>query len=129
MTVTAKGKVASWDETPYSESPNTAKTSRAKVRFEYRGDIEGEGLSEMLMAYTGSEAEYVGLERVTATIGDRQGTFVVSVVGAFKNNEARSTWNVVAGTGNGGMEGLTGTGTSVAPMGDTATVTLDYAFT
>lgn len=127
MTATTKGKVASWDENPYAESPNTAKTTRAKIRFEYHGDIEGEGLSELLMVYAGDEAEYYGLERVNATIGDRSGTFVVSVVGAFKNNEARSTWNVVAGTASGSLEGLTGTGTSVAPMGDTATVTLDYA--
>ena len=79
MTATAKAKVASWDENPYAESPNTAKTSRAKIGFEYHGDIEGEGLAELLMAYTGSEAEYVGLERVTGTIGGRSGTFVVSV--------------------------------------------------
>ena len=86
----------------------------------------GESLSEMVMVYVGGEAEYVGLERVTATLDGKSGTFVTSLVGGFKDGVAASSWDVVAGSGTGDFEGLTGKGRFEAPSGKTAEITFEY---
>lgn len=122
----AVATVASWDENPYDEVEGAPKTSKASIKYSYAGDITGESAAELLMVYVGEEAEYVGLERVTVTIDGRKGSFVVSAVGGFKGGVASSSWNVVAGSGTGELEGLTGTGTFEAPSGNKATVTFDY---
>jgi hypothetical protein len=78
------------------------------------------------MVYVGEEAQYVGLERVTGSIAGRSGTFVTSVVGAFKDGVAASSWDIVPGSATGELEGLTGSGHFEAPSGNQATITLDY---
>jgi hypothetical protein len=118
--------VASWEENAYDETEGAPKTSKASIKYTYEGDITGESSVEMLMVYVGEEAEYLGLERVSATIDGRKGTFVTSGVGAFKGGVASSSWTIVAGSGTGELEGLTGSGTFEAPMGSKATVTFDY---
>lgn len=122
----ATATVASWDEKPYDEADGTPKTVKASIKYTYEGDVVGEGASEALMVYVGEQAEYVGLERVTATIAGRSGTFVTSAVGAFKDGVASSSWDIVAGSATGELEGLSGTGHFEAPSGNKATVTLDY---
>jgi hypothetical protein len=130
LRMTTKGKaaatVASWDENPYDEGEGLPKLSRASVKFTYEGDITGESASEMFMVYVGEEAEYVGLERVTGSVGGRKGTFVTSGVGTFKGGVASTTWKVVEGSGTGELEGLSGGGTFEAPMGSQAKVTFEY---
>ncbi|HEX4016397.1 MAG TPA: DUF3224 domain-containing protein [Frankiaceae bacterium] len=122
----AVATVASWDENAYDEQEGTPKTSKASIKYAYDGDIVGESAAELLMVYVGEEAEYVGLERVTATIDGRKGTFVTSAVGGFKGGVASSSWNVVPGSGTGDLEGLTGKGTFEAPSGNKGDVTFEY---
>jgi Protein of unknown function (DUF3224) len=122
----AVATVASWEENAYDEAEGTPKTSRASIKYSYDGDITGASVAELLMVYVGAEAEYVGLERVTATIDGRKGTFVTSAVGGFKGGVASSSWNVVPGSGTGELAGLSGNGTFEAPSGVKATVTFDY---
>ncbi len=123
---TATATVKAWDETPYDEVAGSPKTVRASIKYTYDGDVVGESASEALMVYVGDQAEYVGFERVTATIAGRTGTFVTSAVGSFKDGVAASSWDVVAGSASGELEGLTGSGHFEAPSGNQATVTLDY---
>ncbi len=118
--------VAGWDENPYDETEGTAKTTKARISYTYEGAIVGEGHSESLMVYVGQEAEYVGLERITATIEGRAGAFVASIAGAFRDGVARWNWEIVTGSATGELEGLTGSGNAEAPMGNQATLTFDY---
>jgi hypothetical protein len=122
----ATATVQSWDENPYDEDEGTAKTSKARIVYQYEGDLIGEGISESLMVYVGQEAEYVGLERLTATIDGRSGTFVVSVNGAFRDGVASWSWDVVTGSATGELKGLTGKGSAEAPSGNQASLTFDY---
>jgi hypothetical protein len=123
---TAIATVKSWEETAYDEAEGTPKTVKASIKYAYEGDIIGESASEALMVYVGEEAQYVGLERVTATLAGRPGTFITSSVGAFKDGVAASSWDVVAGSATGELEGLTGRGHFEAPSGNQATIRLDY---
>ena len=124
----AVATVASWEENAYDEDDGAPKTSKASIKYTYEGDITGESSVEMLMVYVGEEAEYVGLERVSATIDGRKGTFVTSGVGGFKDGVASSSWKIVPGSGTGDLEGLSGSGTFEAPSGNKATINFEYDF-
>ncbi len=115
--IRATATVQSWEESPYDESEGTATTSRARITYRYEGDLVGESVAELLMVYVAEEAEYVGLERVTASIDGKPGAFVVSSVGSFRGGVARSTWNVIAGSATGELGGLSGAGDAEAPKG------------
>ena len=71
-------------------------------------------------------ARYVGLQRVDGTVGGKTGSFVVESNGAFDGGEAKGTWSVIPGSGTGDLAGLTGEGTFIAPLGEKATISLDY---
>jgi hypothetical protein len=123
---TATATVASWDEKAYDEAPEAAKTAEAQITYTYEGGLTGEGHARLLLAYSGAEAEFVGLERMTATLDGRTGTVVTSQTGAFRDGVARWTFQIVPGTATGAPAGLRGSGTGEAPMGNQATITLEY---
>ena len=79
------------------------------------------------MAYTADDrAEFVGIQVVTGTLGGKQGSFVLRSVGTFDGSKAVGELTVVDGSGTGDLSGISGTGSFTAPMGDTASLTLDY---
>jgi Protein of unknown function (DUF3224) len=122
-------KIESWNEDPYSEDEGSAKLTRASVKQRFEGDIGGEGEVEWLMCYRPDEtADFVGLQRVVGRVGEREGTFVLQSSGTFDGKTASGPLTVVAGSGTGGLEGITGRGELIAPMGGTPTVALEYDF-
>jgi hypothetical protein len=116
-----------WDEAPYEELTDGRKLTRASVKQTFSGDIAGAGAVEWLMAYRpDATADFVGLQRITGTVGGKSGTFVLSTAGTFDGQEAAGTWTVLVGSGTDELAGLTGTGTFSAPSGGEPTVSLDY---
>lgn len=112
-TANARFAIKSWDEKPYSEGPDLPKLTRASVAKSFSGDIEGESQVEYLMMYRADgTATFVGLERVTARIGERSGSFVLQRAGAFEGGLAKESYSVVAGSATGDLRGLRGEGTS-----------------
>jgi hypothetical protein len=126
VTVSIQG----WDEHPYAEVEGGGKLTRASVAQALSGGIEGEAAAEWLMCYRPDEtADFVGLQRVTGRIGDREGSFVlVHSGGSFDGEAATAELTVVAGSGTGELEGLRGSGGFTAPHGGTPSLTLDYDF-
>lgn len=121
---TFKGK--SWDETPYDEAEALPKMARAEVTNSFAGDIEGESTQQYLLAYQDEDsANFVGMERVTGRIGDREGSFVLQQNGTYENGIAKGEWFVVSGTGTGSLTGLRGSGGFQADH-EGATYTLDF---
>ncbi len=128
MTV-AKGKfeLTGWDENAYIEVDDTRKLTRASVTQDFTGDMAGKGAVEWLMSYQpDGTARFVGLQRVEGSVGGADGSFVLETLGEFDGTEAMGTWTVIAGSGTGGLAGLSGTGSFRAPRGPTATYELDY---
>ena len=120
--------VTSWDEETISESGPT-KITRTTMGQSCTGDIEGSSSSEMVMYYQdGGTATIVGFLTIDGSIGDRAGTVVLQSVGGFDGSEATAELTVVQGSGTGGLSGVTGSGSSVAPSGPTAFVELDLEF-
>src|SRR6267142_6777244 len=97
----------SWDEKTYNEIEGAPKLTRVSATKSYQGDIEGEGNLEYLMMYsTADSASFIGLERVTGTIGGRSGSFVLQHNGTFEGGVAKVILSVVPGSWTGGLSGI-----------------------
>jgi hypothetical protein len=120
---------ATLENTGWDEQPAVAwyggKITRATVTQAASGDVTGEAVTEFVMAYAADgTASYVGMIRVTGSLGGVDGSFVLESLGDFDGGAASGTVRVVSGSG--GLAGLRGDGKFHAPKGPTATLTLDY---
>jgi Protein of unknown function (DUF3224) len=119
--------VAAWDESTYQELAGDGKLTRATVAFGMAGDITGEATWDAVMCYRpDGTAVYTGIQRVQGQLAGVDGSFVVQADGEFVDGEARSRWQVIEGSGTGGLSGLTGTGQAVATATPPGSFTLDY---
>ncbi len=117
-----------WDEASYDEFAGGQKLTNAKVKTAYSGEIEGEGVLEYLMAYRSDEiVNYVGYERVTASVNGKSGSFVLQHTGVFEGGEAKSTIAVLENTATDALKGLSGKASYSAGENMKADFTLDYA--
>ena len=123
----ARFAITSWDEKPYSEGPDLPKLTRATVKKTFTGDIHGEGQVDYLMMYRGDgSATFIGLERITATVDGKTGTFVLQRTGVFEDGQAKESYSVVPGSATGDLRGLRGAGTSSVGHGMEHPFTLSY---
>jgi Protein of unknown function (DUF3224) len=119
--------VTSWDENTYQELDAGAKLTKASVTFGMTGDISGDASWDAVMSYQpDGTAVYTGMQRVQGQLGGVDGSFVVQADGEFVDGEARSRWQVVKGSGTGGLAGLTGSGSAVATATPPGTYAFDY---
>jgi len=117
----------SWDEKPYVEFQDGRKMTRAAVIYAYDGDLRGEGNVDYLMVYdTNGSAHFVGLERVTALLGGKQGTFVARHVGTFEGKVAKTAWSIVPASGTGALKNVTGEGNFSVEGPGPHTVSFEY---
>jgi hypothetical protein len=104
---------------------------RSKLTHHYLGDIQAESRFECLaFAGTGGVSNFVGLEYLTGSIGDRRGGFILQHVGSVKSGQSISTLNVISGSGTGDFEGIRGHGRTTWSAGgnDGSQVLLEYSF-
>ena len=95
----------------------------------FNGDIQGAGVVEFLQAgRADGSASFVGIERVTGKLAEREGTFLLQDAGTVDDNIVRGDWFVVPGSGTGQLAGLRGEGGFRANLGEGAQVHLDYWF-
>jgi hypothetical protein len=126
-TAHAQFAIKSWDEKPYSEGPDLPKLTQATVKKTFSGDIDGEGQVEYLMMYRGDgSATFIGLERITAKVGGKAGTFVLQRSGVFEDGQAKESYSVVPGSATGELHGLRGEGTTSVGHGMEHPFTLSY---
>jgi hypothetical protein len=122
-------ELASWNEDTYDDIGAGAKLTRASVTQTFKGDVEGDGAVQWLLAYrSDGTANFVGLQRVRGSIGTRRGSFVLETAGEFDGQMATWQGSVVRGTATGELEGLSGKATFGAPHGPTASFELEYEF-
>ena len=80
------------------------------------------------MCYREDEtADFVGLQRIEGTVGERSGSFVLTSNGTFDGKVAAGEMRVVDGSGTGELAGIEGGGSFSAPLGSEAAVELDYS--
>ncbi|GAA3393393.1 DUF3224 domain-containing protein [Cryptosporangium minutisporangium] len=90
----------------------------------FSGDVEGTSLLRMVSAQTPVEgsAAYVAVERITASVHGRKGSFVLLHTATY----TETRWQVVADSGTGELTGITGTAVLERHDDGSHTFTLDY---
>jgi hypothetical protein len=127
-TAKARFAIKTWDEKPIDET--LPKITRASVLKALTGDVDGESHVEYVMVYKeDGTATFVGLERVTARIDGRSGSFVMQRTGAFENGMANEKYTVVPGSATGELAGLTGEGSTSVGHGMEHPFELSYTLT
>lgn len=126
-TATGTITVKTWDETQYNELDGGPKLVRVAVTETFTGDIEADGEVTFLQTVrSDGSASFVGVERVTGTLGGREGSFVLQDEGTLTDGKVTGTWFVVPRSGTGELTSLRGTGGFSAVLGQSAEITLDY---
>lgn len=104
-------EIQAWDESTYLDLADNGKFTRASIKKHYSGALKGEGTLDYLMSYQADgKAHFVGIERVTGSLGDRVGSFTLSHTGIFAGGKVTSTFIVVEGSGEDGFSDLIGQG-------------------
>ena len=111
MTTVATGRFTV-QMTPQGEgqSADGVSLGRLTLAKRFEGDLQGEGLGEMLTALTPvkGSAGYVAIERVTGSLHGRSGSFVFQHSGTMDQGAQRLSITVVPGSGTGALAGLSG---------------------
>ena len=109
--VSATFEVKDWVETPLDEV-EMPKVTRAVVAKTYSGDIDGTSTTEWLMSYAeDGSATFVGMERISGSVGGREGSFVVKHDGKYEGGAAVGSLTVVRGSGTDALTSVEGEGT------------------
>jgi hypothetical protein len=121
--------VHEYEPAAYDEPAEGPALTRIRVQESFSGDISGEGVVEFLQAAgADGSASFVGIERVTGTLGGRTGTFLLQDAGTVQGSIVSGDWFVIPGSGTGQLAGLRGEGGFRANLGENAQVHLDYWF-
>lgn len=100
---------------------------RTRVRKDFAGELTGTSTADLVMVHlAGDPVAYVGFERLTATVGGREGTFVLQHVAGVGPDGPSATWLVVPGSGGGGLAGISGTARIEQHEDGSHAFTLDY---
>jgi hypothetical protein len=125
-TIKATFEVTGWDEHQFDRHAGAAKLTHAKVKRSYAGELEGTSVTEWLMAYApDGAARFVGIERIEARMGDRDGTIVLQHVGTFTDGVAQADLVIVTGSCTGDLAELSGTGQLTADPAGRVTLDID----
>ena len=126
---TGRIDVQTYQPQPYEEVDEGPNLVEIHVSEAFSGDVEGAGIARFLQAVRDDgSASFVGIERVTGSVGGRTGSFLLQDAGTLEENTVEGEWFVVPGSGTGELRGLRGEGGFIAELGQHATITLDYWF-
>lgn len=124
-------EITTWVETDVAALPDGAKVIHLAATSDFTGDLVGiaQAEEEHYVRPDGTR-DFAGLIVVTGTLAGRTGTVVIRTTGTFDGSVARSDWQVVPGSGTGGLRGIRGSGTDVAVVTEAPYVryTLRYRF-
>lgn len=110
MTIRAQGTFEV-DMQPLVDDEGWGGFARMSIDKTFQGDLEGQSKGVMLAAHTEvkGSAGYVALERVTATLAGRSGSFVLQHSGIMGQGEDSLDITVINDSGTGELKGISGT--------------------
>lgn len=113
---------------PQEVSDKDAGVARMSIDKQFHGDLEGASRGEMLAAATAvkDSAGYVAIERVTAALHGKKGTFILQHHGIANRGVNSLSVTVVPDSGTGELTGLTGTMNIIILPGGKHTYEFDY---
>lgn len=120
MLVEGTFEVTSWSEQSATGLEGTVKVTTATIGQRFSGGIEADTVADMVMTYRpDGTAEFVGHHRVVGRVGGRSGSLVLRASGSYDGGEARTSFEVIAGSGTGDLQGVSGSGIAAAGHGGT----------
>lgn len=120
--------IDSWNELTTWEN-NNEKMTRATVSKTFTGKLVGKSQLEYVLNYTADgNASFVGIERVTATIDNKTGSFSVQHQGKFIDGIASSTFVVFTNSATDELIGLNGKGSYTSGHAPSIDFEFNYAF-
>jgi hypothetical protein len=120
-------EVAGGTEDAYDELEGGIKLTHASGTQAFSGDLTGEGAVHWLMLYRDDKtAHFVGLQRITGSVGGRSGSFVASAEGDHDGTGSTISFSIIPGSGTDQLSGIGGDGSLVAKGGPKGTYELDY---
>jgi hypothetical protein len=120
-------EITSLNEDPVEDRPDGGKLTRAWGDQTFSGDITGDGAVQWVSLYRGDKtARLIGLQRISGSVGGRDGSVVIEAAADFSGASSKGTWTVVPGSGTGDLAGITGSGSFEAAGGKSVTYELDY---
>lgn len=123
-----KFNIESWEETTIGEVVDGPKLIRASVTQSYSGDIEGKGTLEYLITtFTEDFSCFIGSEQFLGQLDGRSGSFILNHEGTHEDGVAKSSFQIVPGSGTDELSGIRGEGSYEATH-DEVTLALDYFF-
>ena len=111
MKYTSTFEIKGWDVSGDGGVEELADVSRVTIRKAFDGDLTGTSVGYGLLLQTPEQTGgYVVIERVSAKIDGREGTFVIQHYGV-RDAGGGGPWygDVVPGSGTDGLAGVTGT--------------------
>jgi hypothetical protein len=121
-------RIDSWEQTDDPLAVEGPKLSRATVKKTFEGDLVGTSTAELLMSGAGAaSAGYVAMERFTARLHGRAGTFDLQHCAQMGGPDPQAYWLIVPGSGTGELRGISGRA-GVEHDEHGAKFTLDYDF-
>ncbi|HUE42980.1 MAG TPA: DUF3224 domain-containing protein [Candidatus Sulfotelmatobacter sp.] len=102
-----------------AEAGDDTQIGRLTLEKKFFGDLEGTSRGQMLgfRSATEGSAGYVAMERVTAKLDGRSGSFVLQHTGTMTRNAPNLNVTVVPDSGTGEFSGIAGTMTIIIAGG------------
>ena len=95
---------------PEVDAADGVQLGQASIQKQFHGDLSATSVGRMLSAMSAQpgSAGYVALERVTGSLGDKRGSFVLQHDGSMDRGTPSLQVRVVPDTGTGELTGLRG---------------------
>ena len=104
-----------------------ARIARISQSCRFSGELEGESMAEFTaMLPREGDGRFHGFQRISGTLGEREGTFVMSVTGEIQKGQPRGSWAIVPKSGSGDFVHIRGDGTFSLPDGKPGTYRLEF---
>jgi hypothetical protein len=118
--------ITGWEPETIDDRDGVSLT-RTKVTKTFTGDLEGTSVAELLMAGAPNDsAAYVGFERIEGKLNGRAGSFILHHNATIARGEQSATWIIMANSGAGDLQGISGAAQIVIDADGGHTLVLDY---
>jgi hypothetical protein len=104
-----------------------ARIARISQSCRFSGQLEGESMAEFTAVLPREgDGSFHGFQRVGGTLGEREGSFVLSVTGEIHKGQPRGSWSIVPKSGSGDFVHIRGGGTFSLPDGKPGKYQLEF---
>jgi hypothetical protein len=118
--------ITGWEPETIDDRDGVSLT-RTKVTKTFIGDLEGTSVAELLMAGAPNDsAAYVGFERIEGKLNGRSGSFLLHHNATSANGAQSATWTIMANSGTGDLQDISGAAQIVIDADGGHTLLLDY---